>query len=252
MKILSWLKEAASLGLTGADLSILFFDDRSLNRLGEIREAYKTLGLKLPLLNTYPQLLHPDKNARKGEISQLKEDIQVAGILGVENIRLVSGQWFPGVTRKEGLKRTLNGLEEASVEASKCGVELVYENHSQPANWDYSDFSFYPENFLEIYEHLRNTNIKILFDTANPIAYGTDPLPLLKKVFDKVSCIHIADSSVRGKLVPSVIGDGLVPFDEIFAYLNENNYSGWLSIEEASATGRSGVETACRYVMENA
>ena len=250
MSIYSWIAEASLLGFNGADLSILFFKDRSLNRLKKIRENYEISDLKLPLLNTYPQLLHPDIEIRRGEINQLKEDIQLAKILGAENVRLVSGQWFPGVTRKEGLQRTLNGLEAASEAALKCGVGLVYENHSQPSTWKYPDYAFNPENFLEICEQLKNTNIKILFDTANPIAYGIDPLPLLKEVFDRVSCIHIADSSVRGKLVPSVIGRGLVPFPEICMYLKRNNYEGWLSIEEASNTGQNGIKTACKFVMD--
>jgi sugar phosphate isomerase/epimerase len=250
MSIISWIREASSIGLNGADLSTHFFKERSLNRLTEIRKAYESSNMILPLLNTYPQLLHPITEMRRDEINQLKEDIKLAKNLGAENIRLVSGQWFPEVTRTEGLQRTINGLKEVSEAALKYGVGLVYENHSQPSNWIYPDYAFNPENFLKIYEQLKTTNIKILFDTANPIAYGIDPLPLLKEVFDRVSCIHIADSSVRGKLVPSVIGKGLVSFPEIFSYLKEKEYAGWLSIEEASNTGSSGIKTACEFVMD--
>ncbi|RKX68752.1 MAG: hypothetical protein DRP60_17555, partial [Spirochaetes bacterium] len=145
-------------------------------------------------------------------------------------------------------QRTLAGLEEVLETADQCEVGLVYENHSKPAGWRYPDFSFNPEIFLELYEELKTRDIKILFDTANPMAFGVESLPLLKKVIDRVTCIHIADTSEKGKLVPSVIGKGLVPFNELFAYLEEINYSGWLSIEEASATGQMGVAAAYHYV----
>ena len=248
MSILSWLQEASDLGFDGADLSIHFLKKRGVKRLNEIKEAYETTGLKLALLNTYPQLLHPDTEVRQREIKQLMEDIQIAGYLGAENVRLVSGQWFPGVTKEEGIQRTLAGLEAVMETAEQCNVVLVFENHSKPAGWTYPDFSFNPEIFLEIYENLKTIGIKILFDTANPIAFGVDPLPLMKQVIDRVTCIHIADTSEKGKLVPSVIGKGLVPFNELFAYLEEINYSGWLSIEEASATGQMGVAAAYHYV----
>jgi sugar phosphate isomerase/epimerase len=249
MSIISWIREASSLGLNGADLSTHFFKERNLNRLIKIRKAYESSNMILPLLNTYPQLLHPDTEIRRDEIDQLNKDIQLAKNLGAENVRLVSGQWFPEVSRKEGLQRTIEGLKEASETAYKYGIGLVYENHSQPSSWKYPDYALNPENFLKIYEQLKMTNIKILFDTANPIAYGIDPLPLLKEVFDRVSCIHIADSSVRGNLVPSIIGRGLVSFPEIFSYLKEKKYAGWLSIEEASNTGSNGIKTACEFVM---
>ncbi len=250
MSISSWIREASDLGFDGADLSTHFFKIRDIKRLNEIKEAYKTTGLKLALFNTYPQFLHPDTGVRKNEIEQLKVDIQLAGVLEAENVRLVSGQWYPGVTKKEGVQRTLAGLEEVLETADKCDVGLVYENHSKPAGWTYADFSFNPEIFLEIHESLKTIGIKILFDTANPIAFGVDPLSILRKVIDRVSCIHVADTSERGKLVPSEIGKGLVPFDEIFSCLKKNQYSGWLSIEEASATGHTGVESAYRYVRE--
>jgi sugar phosphate isomerase/epimerase len=49
-------------------------------------------------------------------------------------------------------------------------------------------------------------------------------------------------------MTPTIIGRGVVPFKDIFSFLNKKNFSGWYCIEEASNKGIIGVEEAVRFV----
>ena len=250
MSIQNWIEEASELGLDGIDLSILFFEDRSRARLEEIRRMIDHSGLKLAVINTYSDLTHPEAPIRKLEIEQLERDIETAAFLGAGHVRIVSGQAHPQTSGKQGVEWAVSGFRRAAVSAQESGIQLVYENHSKPGNWQFPDFSLVPEHFLRIAAELKDTPIKILFDTANPIVFGTEALPLLQKVIDRVVCIHAADTRVRGRLEPVVIGTGLVPFSDLFGYLKSSGFSGWISVEEASGTEKAGVRSAVRFVRQ--
>jgi sugar phosphate isomerase/epimerase len=98
--------------------------------------------------------------------------------------------------------------------------------------------------FLEIAEGIKNTSIGLLFDTANPLVHGDDPLSLLEPIIDRVVWVHAADTGVRGALKPVVIGTGIVPFHQIFARLHQASFAGGISLEEASGQGPSAMEKA--------
>lgn len=251
MNIGSWASEAASLGMDGIDLSILFFQEpeqREPAHLRSIRKEIERCGVKLAIVNTYSYLAHPDADERQSQIEQLKKDIGVAALLGAEHVRVVTGQAHPRTKKSEGIQWALDGFLQAAVVAVEAGVELVYENHSKPGNWDYPDFSLDTEIFFHIAGELEDTPVKLLFDTANPLVFGEEPLPVLKQVGERVTCVHAADTRVTGALEPVVIGTGLVPFKSIFSYLKKSAFQGWVSIEEASGTGAAGVKSAVDFV----
>lgn len=250
MSIRSWIREAEDLGLEGIDLSILFFREDSRNRPAEIGRMIADSAVKLAVVNTYSDLTHPDKKVRVKEIDMLRQDIRIAAELGAEHVRIVSGQDHPQIDEQEAIRHVLAGFRQAALAAREAGVRLVYENHSKPGNWQYADFSLVPERFLRIAAELEDTDIRILFDTANPIVFGVPPLPLLQKVARQVVCLHAADTRVQGKLEPVVIGTGMVPFGQLFSFLKSTGFYGWISIEEASGTGSKGVETAVRFVRQ--
>jgi len=248
--VAQWAAEAAALELDAVDLSILFFKDRSPGRLKSIREDVESVGVRVALVNTYPELTHPDSQERKRQMSQLTVDIDTAAQLGARAVRVTSGQAYPETSRSDGIDWVLEGLASAAEVATSCDIELVYENHSQPGIWDYPDFNLATDIFLEIAEGLKDTSTRLLFDTANPLVYGDEPLEVLEPIIDQVVWVHAADIGVRGALTPVVIGTGIVPFDEIFTRLHQAHFDGGISLEEASGQGPAGVEQAVTFVRE--
>jgi sugar phosphate isomerase/epimerase len=127
---------------------------------------------------------------------------------------------------------------------------LVYENHSKPGACQYPDFSYPTEVFLDIARAIENTSIGINFDTANTLSYGDDPIPVLQQVIRRVETVHAAETAKRGDLVPVALGEGIVPFRDLFHVLKISGFDNWICIEEASNNSMEGVEKAAQFVRK--
>ncbi len=248
MSIGDWAEEAASLGLDAIDLSILFLESHDSKQLDNIRQQIESAEMRVAVVTTYPDFTHPDADERKRQMNLLKDNISKVAAVGSEMIRITAGQAHPETGREEGIRWATEGLKHSIDTAESCGLQLLFENHAKPGAWHYTDFAQPTDIFLEISDALAGTPIKILFDTANPLAYGDDPLFILERVIDRVLCIHASDTRIRGSLEPVVVGTGLVPFVDIFARLKKANFDQWISIEEASGQGKSGLEKAASFV----
>jgi sugar phosphate isomerase/epimerase len=248
MSIREWSSMAAAMALDAIDLSILFLKERKHGHLEEVRKEIEATGLRVALCNTYSDFTHEDSHERGRQLSQLKEDICAAARVGARFVRITAGQGRPGVGRDDGIRWVLEAFREASAVAQHEGITLVYENHSKPGVWRYADFSHPTDVFLEIADGIRDTPIGILFDTANPLAYGDDPMPVLEKVLDRVMCVHVADIQEKGTLKPTEIGAGIVPLGDLFRRLCASGFEGVISIEEASGMGEAGIKKAVEFV----
>lgn len=251
MKVSAWIAEGEALGLAGVDVSQHFYtvaDKRA--RIENTLEALERFSIPIILFNTYSDLTHPDRDVRKKETAKLLDGIATAAFLGAKWVRLVAGQAYPETEQEEGISLVLQGFEQAAEKADKEKVGLVFENHSKPGNWRYPDFSFDTDIFLSIAEASASLSVDILFDTANAVAAGVEPISLLGQVLPRTVCIHAADTVQPGVFEPCQIGDGAVPFTDIFRYLQEASFSGWISIEEASFQGKTGIQGAVDFIKK--
>lgn len=250
MTIGQWAHLAADLGLDAIDMSNLFFKRHNQIELRKMRDEIEDAGIQVAVINTYQDFTHPEPDERKRQMQLLEKDIASARFLGAEIVRVTAGQAHPETSRKEGISWAIEGLTHALVISEQYGITLAYENHSKPGIWEFFDFSYPSDIFLEIAKGLKGTKMKILFDTANPMAYGDDPLSILEYVIDRVICIHVADIQRQGFFEPVLVGRGIVPFHEIFSLLRRSGYKEWISIEEASGLGKKGVEEAVKFVRK--
>lgn len=248
MSIADWAIEGAQAGLDGIDLSVLFLKNRRPEYLDNLRREIQEAGILVAMLTTYPDFTNPDVRKRKRQLAELQEDIVSASRLGADLVRVTAGQAHPGVSRREGIEWAVHGLTRAAEFARSYPVKLVYENHAKPGVWNHMDFSHPTDIFLSIVQRTENTSLGVNWDTANTIAYGDDPIPVLKKVLNRVLSVHAADTSTQWELKPVLLGTGLVPFREMFEILRDAGFDGWICIEEASFTGPAGVKAAAGFV----
>lgn len=206
------------------------------------------MNVQIAIINTYTDFTNPNSRKRKGELLKIRDYIEAAEILGAKYIRVTAGQAHPQTSRSNGIAWAIEGLEKALEFSKSTSVILLFENHSKPGIWNYHDFAFPTDIFLEIYKKIKDSPVKILFDTANSLAYGDNPLKVLEKLSEDLACIHAADIEAEGSFKPVVIGTGVVPFKEIFRQLKEIGFNGIISVEEASFTGRTGIENAEKYI----
>ena len=202
------------------------------------------------MLACYSDFTHPDEIQRKQELANLKSDILLAKALGAKFVRVTAGQNHPATKRDVGVRWVIDGFRHALDEAEKHGIILAYENHTKGAPWQYWDFSQPSEIFLEILDALSDTPLGVCFDTANPLVLKEDVLALLEKVIERVVVLHVFDMREAGKFEPVRVGTGASPIPQVFSRMQQVNYDGWLSIEEASRQGQPGFEAAITYVKQ--
>ena len=235
-----WFRLAASLGLEGADVSVAHLTSRSPAYLAALREQAERAGVQIAMLVTYADFTHPDTAERARQVDELRAWITAATHLGAAFMRVTAGQAYPGVDRAEGIDWAVTGLLSSLEQATAAGITLCYENHTRGYGWHYNDFSQPADRFLEIMERTAGSGLRLLYDTANTLGTGDDPLAVLNAVKDRVAVVHVNDIRRAGYFEPCLLGTGVAPVQEIFAVLAANGFDGWISIEEASKTGDAG------------
>jgi len=245
-----WLFEAKRMGLEYADFSMMLFRDHTPKYLNGIRAMIEDAGISIAMASTYPDFTHPDAIQRERELGYLHGDIAVCSALGIQYLRVLAGQAHPETGREDGIRWATELLRRGAVLAELLGVTLVYENHYKPGVWNYVDFSFPLDIFMEIRQNLKGSGVRINFDTGNVSAYGGDPLAILEELYEDVATIHISDMGELGVFSPVVIGTGITPNAEILAFLKDRGFDGLVCIEEASNTGYEGIQKAVTFVRD--
>ncbi len=242
-----WFRFAAKLGLDGADVSVVHLASTETDYLQMLRGQATDVGVQIAMLVTYADFTHPDAVQRKHQVDELRRYIDVAAALRTPYIRVTAGQAHPGLDRTAAIEWAISGLTACLDDAAKKGVVLCYENHTKGYAWTYNDFSQPSDIFLEIVARTQDTGLRLLFDTANTLATGDDPLRVLAQVKDRVSMIHTNDIARLNHFEPVLLGTGVSPIVAIYQMLYETGFDGWISVEEASKTGEQGFQKAIPF-----
>ena len=243
-----WGQEALRIGLDGIDISIAMIKSHSPVYLAEFKK--NTAVLPIVMAAAYPDFTHPDPDQRKRELCYFESDIALCSQLGIRCLRILAGQAHPETSRENGIAWALQNMRMADVTAREFDVTLVYENHAKPSAWTYTDFSTPIDIFLEIFDGLKDTGIRINFDIGNVTALGLDPLEVLPRIYDRIETIHVSDMRTNGVFSPVAIGTGAAPIREVFSFLKSHGFDGWLCIEEASQHGLAGIRDAVAFVRD--
>lgn len=250
MSIREWASCARAEGLDSIDLSAMLIKNHTPRYLRQLAEDLAAEHMPITMITTYPDFTHPDPRQREREMEYARHDVAVAGELQAKYLRILAGQAHPRTAIPDGIAWVVESFSRLDEMAARHRVMLLFENHSKPGAWAYTDFSHPTRIFLEIVRGIGDTGIRINFDTANTLVYGDDPMPVLEEVLDKVETVHAADTARKGELAPVPLGTGIVPFDGIFSRLKRSGFDGWICIEEASRTGRPGLAGAVQFVRK--
>ncbi len=243
-----WFRLAAELGLDGADVSVMHLAGHTPAMLAAVRRQAEDCGLRIAMLVAYSDFTQPDAAERAQQRQNLERRIETAATLGAPFLRVTAGQAHPGVSREDGIVWAVEGLTACLDAARTAGVTLVYENHTRGYGWSHNDFSQPAEVFLEIVRRTEGTGLRILFDTANTLAHGDDPLTVLHRALPRVAAVHVNDIRRAGHFEPVIAGTGVAPIAELLCELVRAGFDGWVSVEEASNQGEAGFRQAIPYV----
>ena len=207
----------------------------------------------MPMLCCSPDFTNPDADARKRAVDHEAEMIRVTRLLGGSKsvCRVLSGQRYPDVTRRQGLAWVVECIESVLPVARECDVVLGLENHYKDGFWRYPEFAQKQDVFLELLNAVSERDyFGVQYDPSNAIVAGDDPVELLRQVAPRVVSMHASDRYLAPganledlrqadgtlgyspDLLHGVTGKGLNDYPAIFQILADHGYSGWISIED--------------------
>ena len=125
MDYLDWLRQAAALGAEGVEHYDGFFHAG----VEPVRRVLEETGQVSSMLCFSPDFTHRDPAERARQVGRQEAAIDLCAALGVRHCRTLSGQRHPGMSRREGVERTVDGIRRSLDHAERRGVVLCMENH---------------------------------------------------------------------------------------------------------------------------
>lgn len=174
--------------------------DITLEKAKEVRQKLDDAGLVTWSIGSPIGKINIETDDFDAHLEKFKHTLEVAKILGAQNIRLFSfyipKDKEPEVYRDEVIRRLKCFVELAD----GTGITLCHENEKGI----YGDMA---DRCLEI--HKAVPELKAIFDPANYVQCGQDTLQGWELVKSYVKYMHIKDAT-EGRVVPAGKGDGNV------------------------------------------
>ena len=262
MAYADWIRAAAPLGGEGVEHYDGFFASLEPKDVDPIVRLMDETGQITSMLCFSPDFTHPDAAERARQVERQKAAIDLTVRLGARHCRTLSGQRVPGLSRQEGVDRTVDGIQRSLEYAERRGVVLCLENHYKDGTWKYPEFAQAEDVFLEILDRIDSPSLGVQYDPSNATVGGYDPIRFLERVKDRVVTVHASDrylapgasldalstqdgsAGYAAALKHGETGTGLNDYDAIFRILAEVGFDGWISIED----GMDGLEELRRSV----
>jgi sugar phosphate isomerase/epimerase len=259
----AWLRDAATLGAEGVEHYDGFFRSFDGAGVAPVLDVLRETGQRSSLMCFSPDFTHPDAAERARQVERQKAAIDLCVTLGIRHCRTLSGQRHPGLTRKDGVARTVEGVKQSLEYAEKRGVVLCMENHYKDGAWQFPEFAQAEDVFLEIIGQIASPFFGVQYDPSNATVGGYDPVRFLEKVKHRVVSMHASDRYLvpgatlddlrqadgtlgySDKLRHGETGKGLNDYDAIFRILAGVGFAGWISVED----GVNGLDELRRSVV---
>jgi len=250
MEYVAWIRSAATLGAEGLEHYDGFFRSLRADDVDPVVAAMADTGQVSSMLCFSPDFTHPDAAERARQIERQQAAIDLAVRLGTKFCRTLSGQKRPGLTRSDGIARTVDALRRSLDYADRRDVVLCLENHYKDGTWAYAEFAQPEDIFLEILERVDSPRFGVQYDPSNALIGGYDPIRFLEKVVPRVVSMHASDRYLAAgttiedlresdgtigypdRLRHGEIGEGLIDYDAVFRILARAQFSGWISVED--------------------
>jgi len=262
MDYVAWIRSAAALGADGVEHYDGFFRSFDAADVDPVMAAMAETGQTSSMLCFSPDFTHPDAAERARQVARQHAAIDLAVRLGTRFCRTLSGQNRPGLTREDGVARTVECLQRSLEYADRRGVILCLENHYKDGTWRYAEFAQPEDIFLELLDRVDSPRLGVQYDPSNALVGGYDPIGFLRKVIARVVTMHASDRYLADgatfealrqadgtvgyaeQLRHGETGRGMIDYPAIFRILAGARFSGWISVED----GMNGLDELQRSV----
>jgi L-ribulose-5-phosphate 3-epimerase len=187
-------------------------------------------------------------STRAERVARTKKVSDIASSLGIESVACHIG-FIPHQTKDERYTQIVDVARDICDHCGKNGQSFTLETGQEPAKM-----------LLHFIDDVQRPNLKINFDPANMILYGTgDPLEALDVLAPKVISVHCKDGDWPPRDHPEALGTecalgkGQVNVQAFLAKLKEIGYRGVLSIEREAmdeASRAADIRTAVELLRK--
>ena len=226
LKHKSLLTQIKGWGFDGVEFHVNAFADKDAR---EYRKICDDLGLKSTSTIAFDanqfDPVSEDPVKRQNAIDEIKRSVDKTLILGGD---IIVGPLFQGLPQFSGTAPTQKEWKWA-VETMRKGAEYAGEAGIRLALEPLNRFEMYIVNTLtdghRFVKDVNLENVGLLADTFHSNIEEKNVVESWNKVYDKIFHVHISEND-RG-----VPGTGHAIPKELFKFLKEKNYEGWLTIE---------------------
>lgn len=236
MDLTGFIEFAAEQDVAGVELLDFFWSDAE-REIPKAKEQVAAAGLEIAVYAASNNFVQPDADARRQEIADLKRNVDIALELGVDTMRVFSGDARDGVSQEQGTAWILEGLSACAAYAESRGLTLALENHGR--------FAGRSDQVRDIIEQIASPALRANLDTGNFLLVGQDPVAAARELAQYIVLVHLKDMRVADAdetghrfeipdgtvLTGSAVGDGLVDLPAVLDLLRNAGYAGWLSLE---------------------
>ncbi len=164
----------------------------------------------------------PIRSDLEAHFARFRIALRRADQLGCRFVRVFSFR-HEGEEAEQVRGEVIGQMRRMTAAAAEAGITLVLENESRI----YGDV---PERCADLIESVGSPHLRSLFDPANFVTCGCDPLQAWERLADHVVWFHIKDKvAATDRVVPAGHGDGEV--EAVLGDALDRGFSGFLSIE---------------------
>jgi sugar phosphate isomerase/epimerase len=214
-------------GLSHVEMPAAMLGDLSREGLKETRAFAETRGIRF---------IVPSGNVLSGKLEQ---DLLTAAALGAPAVRCTLSSVLCGDRRgfpggwKEHLKACRAELEKRVAEAERLKVAIAIENHQDADSAD----------LLDLCGHFESRYLGVTLDMGNPLAVMEHPVRFAERLAKYLRHAHMKDYRIYHapngfRLVRCAMGEGVIPFPELFKVLDAQEFPITRSIEMAALQAR--------------
>lgn len=271
MKQIEIIVKVKEMGFDAIEFSKLAVPDgENINDYAKaLKEECDRIGLQIGNYTIGADFLNNPSRSWEAEVERLKDEIQVARILGVHGMRHDATSGFPAGQHlkrsfEDALPVLIKGCRAVTEYAAGFGIRTMVENHGF--------FCQDSERVERLVDGVNHANFGVLLDIGNFLCVDETPEKATGRLMPYAFHVHVKDFHVKSGMSPhpgkgwfksrggnylrgAIIGHGEVPVLQCLGIINKYNYEGMISIEfeglENPIEGISiGAENLRKYIAE--
>lgn len=247
MKQVEVVSKAKEMGFDVIEFSTLALPEGEsvLSFAGVLREECKRVGIEMGNYTIGADFLNSPTGDWRGEADRLKDEVNVAKVLGAPGMRHDATQGFPaGYRGRKGFDDALpvlaKGCRIVTEYAAEFGIQTMVENHGY--------FCQDSERIEKLVNAVEHDNFGALIDIGNFLCADEDPVKAVGRLASYAFHVHAKDfhtkpgagtnpgegwfgSRAGNYLRGAIIGHGDVPIVQCLKVLKNAGYKGTVSLE---------------------